>query len=105
MPKIEIEDGLTLRFPGRDASFHEGVEIGMLATLMATGQPEIVRTISAAALEQAQALAGGLGYRAGDVRPLGADRLSLTLVRRGCRPRLRVVATGAEAGGAAAQRG
>ena len=25
---VQVEDGLSLRFPARDAAFHEGVELG-----------------------------------------------------------------------------
>ena len=40
MEGIRIEDRLVVRFPGRDPSFRAGVEIGMLATLMALRTPE-----------------------------------------------------------------
>ena len=46
MWKINIQDDLRIRFPARDKVFAEGVEIGMLATLMSLGGREFGRTIS-----------------------------------------------------------
>ena len=34
---VQVEDGLSLRFPARDAAFHEGVELGILAALLNAG--------------------------------------------------------------------
>ena len=62
MQGIRIEDRLTVRFPGRDASFVAGVEIGMLATLMAMGIAEFARSIATDNVAQARELARGFGY-------------------------------------------
>jgi hypothetical protein len=61
--RIHVEDGLSLRFPGRDEDFNEGVEIGILAALMSTGQRGFTHWISPRNVEQARSLAMKLGYR------------------------------------------
>ena len=63
MRRIQVEDGLSLRFPGRDEEFNEGVEIGILAVLMSTGQRGFTRWLSSANVEQARAIADKMGYR------------------------------------------
>lgn len=93
MRKILVEDGLTLRFPGRGVDFIEGVEIGVLASMMALGAEGITRPIGRTNLEQARALAEGMGYRlivAGE----DCDEVAVTLTRRTLRPALRVIAGG-----------
>lgn len=92
MRRITIEDGLTIRFPARDAGFAEGVEIGMLATLMALGHEDIRRPIAHGTLEQARALAQGFGYRLVETGR-GAEETRILLTRR-ARPALRLVAGG-----------
>ena len=63
MRRIHVEDGLSVRFPGRSEEFNEGVEIGMLAVLMSSGQRGFTRWLSPANLEQARAIADRMGYR------------------------------------------
>ena len=91
MDGIEIEDRLVVRFPGRDPSFRAGVEIGMLATLMAMRTPEFARSIASHNLDQAEALARELGYYLLAAQPesSGAIRVTFGTARR--RPRLRLV--------------
>jgi hypothetical protein len=60
--QVEIESGLRLRFPRRSEEFDQGVEIGVLAVLMATGGMDFERSISVENLDQARALADKLGY-------------------------------------------
>jgi hypothetical protein len=62
MRQIHVEDGLSLRFPERDEDFNEGVEIGMIAVLMAAGEGAFTRFLSTANIEQARSLAEKLGY-------------------------------------------
>jgi hypothetical protein len=62
MRQIHVEDGLSLRFPGRDEEFNEGVEIGVIAVLMAGGEGAFTRHLSTANIEQARSLAEKLGY-------------------------------------------
>lgn len=93
MRRITIEDGLTLRFPGREASFGEGVEIGVLAALMAMGREEIARAIAPSNVEQARALAEALGYRLIEVER-SPEGIEILLKRASARPRLRVIAGG-----------
>jgi hypothetical protein len=62
MRHIHLDDGLRLRFPGRSEDFDQGVEIGMLATLMDQGIREFSRWISRANRDQVEAIARQLGY-------------------------------------------
>lgn len=63
MRHIEVEDGLRLRFPGRDEEFNEGVEIGLLVARLARGDQAFSCQISTANVDQARAVAQQLGYR------------------------------------------
>ena len=92
MRKILIEDGLAVRFPGRDQEFANGVEIGMLATLMAFGIARFSRTIASENVEQARMLGQKLGYEieAAQSHAVGMVRLTMW---RSSRAHLRVVAT------------
>jgi hypothetical protein len=63
MALIEVEDGLRVRFPGRDPAFLEGVEIGLLLSDLAAGVPVIERRMRTASLPQARELAEAFGYR------------------------------------------
>jgi hypothetical protein len=87
-PGIRIEDGLTLRFPGRDGSFRAGVEIGMLATLMAMRIPRIVHSISGDNLDQARALAAKLGYYLHSLEPEADGMFGVAFGSERPRPRL-----------------
>jgi hypothetical protein len=93
MRQIEIEDGLRLRFPHRDAAFAEGVEIGVLAVRLAAGPREVTSRISPASLEQARDLAQGLGYRALKTAE-GGDWIDVSFTPVHARPRLRLVLAG-----------
>ncbi len=59
---IQIAEGFRVRFPSRSVEFAEGVEIGVLTTLLDTGLVEFNRVISVAAKQQAISLADALGY-------------------------------------------
>ena len=63
MRRIHMEDGLSLRFPGRGEEFNEGVEIGILAALMNTGLSAFSHWVSTDNLDQARAIAEKFGYR------------------------------------------
>lgn len=63
MRRIHVEEGLSLRFPGRDEDFNEGVEIGILAAFMSSGQRGFTHWISQRNVEQARAIAEKMGYR------------------------------------------
>ncbi len=58
----QIAEGFRLRFPSRSAEFAEGVEIGVLTTLLDMGLVEFNRVISVTARQQAISLADALGY-------------------------------------------
>ena len=99
---VQVEDGLSLRFPARDAAFHEGVELGILAALLNAGHGRVTHIMSAANLDQARALAAKMGYRL----TLGGsegEMIEVDFWTGPARPRLRLVhAHGDEGGGAAA---
>ena len=63
MRQIRVVPGLNLRFIGRDEVFNEGVEIGLLAAELASGAAEFSMTLGVGTLDQARALATGMGYR------------------------------------------
>jgi hypothetical protein len=62
MRQIHVEDGLCLRFPGRDEEFNEGVEIGIIAVLMGAGESAFARHLSTGNIDQARSLAEKMGY-------------------------------------------
>lgn len=63
MRHIHVEEGLRLRFPGRDEAFNEGVEIGLLVGHMASGRTEFTLRLASTTLEQARSVAASLNYR------------------------------------------
>ena len=90
MQRIHLDEGVTLRFPGRDEEFAAGVEAGILAVHMDQQQPVITRWIADSNVVQLRVLADSLGY----VLVVGAkdqDMSFITLRRRGQRPRLSLV--------------
>jgi hypothetical protein len=93
MRSIQIEEKLWVRFPARNGSFLEGVEIGALAAHLATAVPELRRTISAAAFEQAKALAAKFGYRALAGNDAGTGMLEVTFTTRRRKPQLRLISS------------
>ncbi len=97
MRRIHVEDGLSLRFPGRDEDFNEGVEIGILAMLMSSGQRGFTHWVSSANVEQAREIAGKMGYRLTEGHRDGG--LTEVILRTGrARPTLTLVHSRAEAG-------
>lgn len=100
MRRIHVEESLSLRFPGRDEEFNEGVEIGILIVLMSSGQRGFTHWISTANVAQARALAEKMGYR---LTEGGSDaELTEVILRSGrARPSLRLVHSAAQEQGAA----
>ena len=92
--KIAVEEGLRIGFPGRDTAFHDGVEIGMLATLMALGSTEFAREVSSANIEQARVLGQRLGYHLDGLDTAGDGVCKVTFRNRTRRPKLRLVQSG-----------
>lgn len=90
MRHIELEDALKIRFASEPEAFDRGVEVGMVAALMAAGVSSFERTVAAEVEEPVRRLAEKLGYRVVP-RALasGKARLHLTIATR--RPVLRVV--------------
>ena len=89
MRKIEILADLRVRFPHRVGEFDEGVEVGVIATLMALGEGKIRRRISRASVIQLRPLAEHFRYRI-TTQPLG-DSVEVTLEPTYRRPLLRIV--------------
>lgn len=98
MWKINIQDDLRISFPARDDSFSEGVEIGMLATLMSMGGAEFSRSVSLKGVEQAKRLGEKLGYHIAAMEPEEGEMVRLTFRERSQRARLTVIAGRGEAG-------
>lgn len=96
MRRIEIVEGLSIRFPNRSEEFLEGVEIGLMAASLAFSPARHVCELSESAVAQATDLARNLGYRVVE-GPAAAGRVSMTLIRADVRPSLRVVARAAHA--------
>lgn len=96
MRRIEIVEGLSIRFPNRSEEFLEGFEIGLVAAALAFSPARHVVDISEAAVTQAADLARNLGYRVVE-GPAAEGRIALTLIRADVRPSLRVVARTAHA--------
>jgi hypothetical protein len=59
--RIHVED--VSRFPDRSDDFAEGVEIGILALLLSSGERGLTHRISTRVVEQAQDIAAKMGYR------------------------------------------
>lgn len=90
MRQIQVEDGLRVRFPGRDSTFDEGVEIGILLASMASGRPRFPARISKAALDQARDLGAMMGYRI-VVEQSDAHVVEITCCTAAIRPKLSLV--------------
>ncbi|WP_275787518.1 hypothetical protein [Pararhizobium gei] len=90
MRKIEIVDDLRLRFPGRDAEFDLGVEVGAVSVLIAQGHALIQRQLSQAATEQLRTIAEHFRYVM-VATDAGTGVMSVTFTKRSRRPLLRVV--------------
>ncbi|MDB5473625.1 MAG: hypothetical protein JWP99_928 [Devosia sp.] len=90
MRNIEILDNVRLRFPGRDAEFDVGLEVGSVSVLMAQGTALIQRELSAAAVEQLRPIAERFRY-ALVATPSGEQLMSVSLLHWSRRPLLRVV--------------
>lgn len=91
MTEVEVEDGLTVRFPGRESEFVEGVEIGLLLAELATGSVDVTRRIRSSNALQARELASSFGYRTVTVGDDDARVLEMHFTKRRVRPRLMVV--------------
>jgi len=62
MRAIHVEDGLTVTFPNRSDEFDEGVEVGIVLTLMAAGR-DFTLWVSEGALPQVRDLAGRMRFQ------------------------------------------
>lgn len=91
MRTIHVEELLKIRFPGQDERFAAGVEIGVLAALMASGVREIEHRIGRDNLEQARSLGRSLGYHLAGTREATVSEIVVTLRSRAVAPKLRLV--------------
>lgn len=91
MRRLEIIDDIELSFPGRDASFESGVEIGALAVLMAQGEAMLCRRLTANGVETLRPLAEQFFYSL-IATPTGDGMVDISLIHRRYRSaKLRVV--------------
>jgi hypothetical protein len=92
MRRIEVVEGLRVGFPGRDETFLEGFEMGLLAAAFASGAPEISMRLAPSSVDQARDLGRALGYvpvgqQATDV----SGWVEMCFRARAATPRLRLV--------------
>lgn len=98
MRRIEIADGLSIRFPNRSDEFVEGVEIGLLAAALAAHPARHAADLTPGSVAQAEAFARSLGYRV--VRgPETGGLVALTCLRQDVKPNFKVVTAAAAARG------
>lgn len=90
MRKIEILSDVRLRFPGRNAEFDLGLEVGAASVLMALGEPLIQRQLSCAAVEQLRPVADRFQY-ALVATDMGDGSMDVSLMHWSRRPLLWVV--------------
>jgi hypothetical protein len=90
MRKIEILADVKLRFPGRDAEFDVGIEVGAVSVLIAQGVPLIQRHLSRDATDQLRPIAEQFRYTM-VVTETEEGQMNVSLSNRPRRPLLRVV--------------
>ena len=90
MRHIHVVPGLCLRFAGRDETFNEGVEIGLLAARLASGSAEFTMTLAVSTLDQARMLATNMGYRL-HVTMVDEGAVEVMFLTRSRRPKLQLV--------------
>jgi hypothetical protein len=88
--KIEIEQDLRVRFPGRGPEFDDGVEVGIIAAHLALGVRRVERQVSASVLAQLESLARAMSYRV-VVTGTAGEALDVAIERVDARPALRIV--------------
>ena len=92
IPAVEVEPGLRLRFRHRSPEFVEGVEIGVLAHLIASVTVPFDHPVSSVNVDQARDLAESMGRRAVVIGEVDGV-VTLLITRWPLRPRLAVVAS------------
>lgn len=98
MRRIEIADGLSIRFPNRSEEFIEGVEIGLLAAALATKPARHAADLTPRSVTQAEAFARSLGYRVVRGPETAEGLVALTCLREDVKPSFRIVPAVAVAG-------
>jgi hypothetical protein len=82
MRSIYVENDLTVRFPGREEEFDQGVEMGIAIALMAAGQ-NFTTWLSSDNIEQAEAVAAKMNFH---VVPIAVQGESQQIAFRTGRP-------------------
>jgi hypothetical protein len=90
---IHVADEVRLRFPGRDEQFDQGVEIGVIATLIEFGVLEFSRPLGHGTMDQARSLAGSLGYRVVEEPAEEDGYVTATFCKASMKPQLRLVSS------------
>jgi hypothetical protein len=88
--QIELEDALTIRFATQSEDFDRGVEVGMIAAMMAAGVSRFERSVAADVVEPVRALAAKMSYRVTSF-DLTGERARLVISCSSFRPALRIV--------------
>ena len=94
MRRIDVSDGLKVRFPSRGEEFDQGVEVGVIAALMSLELSDFSRWISPHSIGQIRNLADKLGYRVIEGAAEGEwaqVTFQLGIGRPAPRPRLKLV--------------
>lgn len=60
---LEVAEQVKMYFPFREDDFLEGFEVGAIAALLSHGINEMNRVIMVGSVDQARAVAEGLGYQ------------------------------------------
>lgn len=97
MRLIEIEEGITIRFPTRSDEFSEGFEAGLIASALTHMPLRHDARVAAGAAAPVSKLARVYGYRVIET-PDGDGMVRITLLRADQRPRLTLVQTESLAG-------
>jgi hypothetical protein len=90
MRHIHVMPGLRLRFAGRNETFNEGVEIGLLAAQLASGIAEFTMTLAASTTDHARVLATNMGYRL-HVTTMNEGAVEIIFITGSRRPKLELV--------------
>lgn len=90
MKKIEVVEGLRVRFLGRSPEFDEGIEVGLILARMAGGERLIEARVSSDVVEQLTSLSRHLCYRVSK-RDTSGGAVEVVLESTATRPKLRLV--------------
>lgn len=92
MRLIEIEDGVSIRFPKRSEDFADGFEAGLVAAALMSLPHRHDATIAAGTVPAIAKVAACYGYRLAQA-PEVNGMVAISLMRHDVRPRLTVVSS------------